>query len=95
MVKNIVQIINITIVEAPILQLNIHYILILCYTLLVNSESGRSSEEHNGSPLQYSCLENPMEKGAWPTTVHGVTRSWTRLSTHTQVTITKEHKLVT
>lgn len=45
MVKNIVQIINISIVEAPILQVNIHYILILCHTLLVNPESGRSSED--------------------------------------------------
>ena len=31
-------------------------------------------------PLQYSCLENPMDGGAWQATVHGVTRSWTRPS---------------
>ena len=36
--------------------------------------SGRSSGEGNGSPLQYSCLENPMDRGARQTTVHGVTR---------------------
>ena len=35
---------------------------------------GRSPEEENGSPLQYSCLENPMDKGAWLVTVHGVSR---------------------
>ena len=35
---------------------------------------GRSSEEGNGNPLQYSCLENPMDRGAWRATVHGVTR---------------------
>ena len=36
-------------------------------------------------PLQYSCLENSMDRGAWRTTVHGVTKSWTRLSdSHTQ-----------
>ena len=42
--------------------------------------SGRSSGEGNGNPLQYSCLENPMYRGAWETTVHGVAKSWTRLS---------------
>ena len=36
--------------------------------------SGRSPEERNGNPLQYSCLENPMDRGAWWATVHGVTR---------------------
>ena len=35
----------------------------------------------NGNPLQYSCLENPMDREAWWATVHGVTRSQTRLST--------------
>ena len=37
--------------------------------------SGRSSEKGNGNPLQYSCLENPMDRGAWRATVHGVTES--------------------
>ena len=36
--------------------------------------SGRSPGEGNGNPLQYSCLENPMDRGAWWATVHGVTR---------------------
>ena len=35
--------------------------------------------EGNGTPLQYSCLENPMDGGAWKATVHGVTEGWTRL----------------
>ena len=35
--------------------------------------SGRSPEEGNGNPLQYSCLKNPMDRGAWRATVHGVT----------------------
>ena len=35
--------------------------------------SGRSPEEGNGKPLQYSCLENPMDRGAWWATVRGVT----------------------
>ena len=39
--------------------------------------------EGNGTPLQYSCLENPMDGGAWWAAVHGVTNSWTRLSDFT------------
>ena len=39
--------------------------------------SGRSPGVGNGSPLQYSCLENPVDKGAWRATDHGVTKSWT------------------
>ena len=42
--------------------------------------SGRSPGEGNGSPHQYSCLENPMDGGAWWAAVHGVTKSRTRLS---------------
>ena len=38
------------------------------------------SGEGNGTPLQYSCLENPMDGGAWQAAVHGVAESWTRLS---------------
>jgi len=41
---------------------------------------GRSSGEGNGNPLQYFCLENSMDRGAWQVTVHGVTTSWTGLS---------------
>ena len=43
----------------------------------------RSPGEGNGNPLQYSCLENPMEGGAWKATVHGVAKSRTRLSDFT------------
>ena len=39
--------------------------------------SGRSSGEGNGYPLQYSCLENPMDRAAWQTIVHGVSKSQT------------------
>ena len=39
--------------------------------------------ESNGTPLQYSCLENPMDGGAWQAAVHGVARSWTGLSDFT------------
>ena len=38
---------------------------------------GRSPGEGHGNPLQYSCLENPMDRGSWQATVHGVTQSWT------------------
>jgi len=40
-------------------------------------ESGRSPGEGIGNPLQYSCMENPMDRAAWPATVHGVAKSWT------------------
>ena len=40
---------------------------------------GRSPGEGNVNPLQYSCLQNPMVRGAWQVTVHGVTKSQTRL----------------
>ena len=42
--------------------------------------SGRSPEEGNGNLLQYSCLGNPMDNGAWRDTVYGVAKSWTRLN---------------
>ena len=45
--------------------------------------SGRSPGEGNGNPLQYSCLENSMDGGAWWATVHGVTKSRTRPSNFT------------
>ena len=48
------------------------------YILSTNKE-----EEGNGTPLQCSCLENPMDRGAWWAAVHGVARSWTRLSDFT------------
>ena len=45
--------------------------------------SGRSPGEGNGNPPQYSCLENPMDVEAWWATVHGVAKSWIRLSDFT------------
>ena len=50
--------------------------------------SGSSPGGGNGNSLQYSCLENPIDRGAWQTTGHGIAKSWTqlkRLSTHTRV----------
>ena len=41
--------------------------------------SGRFPGEGHGNPLQYSCLGNPMDKGVWQATVHGVALSWTQL----------------
>ena len=45
---------------------------------------GRSPGEGNGNPLQYSCLESPMDGRAWRATVHGFAKSQTGLSTHTR-----------
>ena len=53
---------------------------------------GRSPGEGNGNPLQYPCLENLMDGGAWQVTVHGVAKSQTRLSDFT-FTFTFKHIL--
>ena len=45
--------------------------------------SGRSPGEGNGDPLQFPCLENPMDRRAWWAAVHGVAKSWTQLSDFT------------
>ena len=50
---------------------------------------GRSPGEENGNPPQYSCLENPMDRGAWWAMVHGVAKSWTR-----QKQLSPQHTLV-
>ena len=44
--------------------------------------SGRSPGGGNGNLLQYSCLGNPMDRGAWWATVHGIAKSWSQLSVH-------------
>ena len=54
------------------------------------SRSGRSPGAGNDYPLQYSCLENPMERGTWCATVHGVRKSQTQLSIHIRSERNKE-----
>ena len=49
--------------------------------------SGRSPGEGDGNPLHYSCLETPIDRGAWRATVHGVAKSQTQLSTHIHIEI--------
>ena len=51
--------------------------------------SGRYSGGGNSSPLQYSFLENPMDRGAWRATVHGFAKSWTQLSTWACIHLTQ------
>ena len=51
--------------------------------------SGRYPGGGNGDPLQYSCLENPMDRGAWLATFHRVAKSWTRLK-HSEGELTVE-----
>ena len=53
--------------------------------------SSGSVEKGHGNPLQYSCLENPVDRGAWWATVHGVTKSQTRRK---QFSIHREPKVV-
>ena len=49
--------------------------------------SGRSPGKGHGNPLQYSCLENPMDRGTWRATVHGFAKSWTQLKQHSTHTL--------
>jgi len=51
--------------------------------------SGRSPGEENGSPLQYSCLDNSTDRGAWRATVHGVTES----DTTEQLTLSMKYRI--
>ena len=62
-----------------------------CKHLPFLSKVGERIREGKGTPLQYSCLENPMDGGAWWTAVHGVTKSWTRLSNFTFTFFTFMH----
>ena len=57
--------------------------------LILGSE--RSFGEGTSNPPQYSYLENPTDRGAWQATVHGVEKSWTRLSTHTHKSFSDPH----
>ena len=59
------------------------FLFLFFLTYLFNFSCAGSSREGNGTPLQYSCLENPMNGGAWWAAVHGVAKSWTRLSNFT------------
>ena len=52
----------------------------ICKTLWIYLGIALQIGEGNGTPLQYSCLENPMDRGAWQAAIHGVAKSWTRLS---------------
>ena len=62
----------------------LNFVLISCLRLLFQSAmASLSLGEGNGNPLQYSCLENPMDEGAWWAAVHGVTKSQRRLSDFT------------
>ena len=56
---------------------------------------GRSPGGGHANPLQYSCLENPMDRGAWQATVHGVAKSWTQLKQLSMHHSVREHLLGT
>ena len=58
-------------------------------------ESGRSCGGGNGNPLQYSCLENPTDSGAYQATVHGVAKNQTQLALAYNLSITNEKMIIT
>ena len=64
----------------PFVALGFIYQVMECFKFPLPKEF---NGEGNGTPLQYSCLENPMDGGAWWAAVHGVVKSWTRLSDFT------------
>ena len=55
--------------------------------------SGRSPGEGNGNPLQYSCLKNPMDRGAWQGIAHSIAESWTQLSDFITHSLMLENKV--
>ena len=58
--------------------------------LTATARSERFCGEGNGNPLQYTCLENSRDRGAWRATVHGAAKSWTRLSDFTFFLMTEQ-----
>ena len=70
-------------VSSAYLKLLILLLAILLPACASSSLAFRMMYHANGNPLQYSCLENPMDGEAWWATIHGVTKSWTRLSDFT------------
>ena len=58
---------------------DLHYFILRLIIKLSLIKQYSIDGEGNGNPLQYSCLENPVDRGAWWAAVHGVTQSWTRL----------------
>ena len=67
-------------------QVFFHYLLASLVDQMVK-EPTCNPGEGNGNPLQHSCLEKPMDRGAWWATVHGVTKSRTRLNDFTRICI--------
>ena len=55
---------------------------------------GKIPKEGNSNPLQYSCLENPMDRGAWQATVHGVAKTKTQLNDSLSLSHTHTHRVV-
>ena len=61
-----------------------------CWVTLLGHTVGNGGEG-NGTPLQYSCLENPMDGGAWWAAVHGLAKCWTRLKQLSSSTVGNGH----
>ena len=59
----------------------------------LNLGLGRSTGERNVYPIQYFCLENSVDRGAWWSTVHGVAKSWTQLSNYHSLTPAGKFKM--
>ena len=76
------------IINSAVMNIGVHVFLSIPVSSVCMSSSWiagsyDSSGEGNGTPLQYSCLENPMDRGAWWAAVHGAAKSWKRLNDFT------------
>ena len=67
-------------IEVFLVMSGLNLIMCIRYLMSLIPGLGRSPGEGNGKLLQYSCLVNPMDRGAWQTVIHGVAKSWTQLS---------------
>ena len=71
------------IINSAVMNIGVHVSLSLLVSSVCMPSSGIAGSEGNGSPLQYSCLENPIGGGAWWAAIHGVAKSRTRLNDFT------------
>ena len=78
--KKLIFIEQVEITESCLVAQTVTNLTVMLETWFRSLGQERYPGEGNGDPLQYSCLEDPMDRGDWQATVHAVTKSWTHLS---------------
>ena len=79
---------NVSLYRISLINTNRNLCVCICIFLVPRAYKG----EGNGNPLQYSCLENPLDAGAWWAAIYGVAQSWTRLKQLSSNSIDLENK---